>query len=188
MTENNNLQESDTTMDVHQKYTKAYVDILESYNAHYVNSSITKKTLKTKFFELINALMVCMIIVFIIAIVGTLFLIGFMVQKEYSSPLLLVNTMVPIISSLVTMSLAIIKLPKIIAKYLFDKNEDNSIGVIIKNIQEYEINIAKYEANKSKLNIDAANKVVTQQEDDNTFENLEETSNEENDNSIQTAM
>lgn len=48
-----------------------------------------------------------------------------------------------VISSLSTMILSISKLPKLIAKYLFNENEDRSMTEIIKNIQSYELKSAQ---------------------------------------------
>ncbi len=48
-----------------------------------------------------------------------------------------------VISSLSTMILSISKLPKLIAKYLFNENEDCSMTEIIKNIQSYELKSAQ---------------------------------------------
>lgn len=62
------------------------------------------------------------------------------------------------ISSFITMLLAIMKLPKIIARYLFNKKEDKLMAEIIKNIQKYEIKA---------VNIDKMSMLQTLSDNDN---------------------
>ncbi len=163
----------------HGEYTKAYVGILNTYKDQYGESSKSKKALKSDFFKMIKVLIYWMIAIFVIAVVGTIVLIGLMIGKKYTSTGLIINTMVPIVSSLVTMSISIIKLPKIIARYLFNKKEDNSIRDIIKNIQEYELTVLKYEKAENKLGIAAANKALQQEANDDEFEDVHVPENED---------
>ena len=169
----------DGTKSPHIRYTDAYIGILDTYKKQYGESSKNKKALKSDFFKMIKVLIYWMIAIFVIAVVGTIILIGLMIGKKYTSTGLIINTMVPIVSSLVTMSISIIKLPKIIARYLFNKKEDNSIRDIIKNIQEYEINVLKYEKAENKLGIAAANKALQQEANDDEFEDVHVPENED---------
>ena len=58
------------------------------------------------------------------------------------------TSVVSIISSLVTVTVAIFKLPKIVASYLFNKKEDNLMKEVISTIQNYEINAIELEVKK----------------------------------------
>lgn len=48
-----------------------------------------------------------------------------------------------LISAFTSMVVAVLNLPKIVAEYLFDKNEDNNMTQIIKGIQTYEVECEK---------------------------------------------
>lgn len=66
-----------------------------------------------------------------------------MVDKGNDSFPVVTGAITAVISSLSTMILSISKLPKLIAKYLFNENEDCSMTEIIKNIQSYELKSAQ---------------------------------------------
>lgn len=56
------------------------------------------------------------------------------------------------LSTFATMLISIFKLPQIIADYLFNKEEDQMMNEIIKNIQKYELDAVRIEKeNKKKL-------------------------------------
>lgn len=48
-------------------------------------------------------------------------------------------TLTPLVSSFGTIIISLLKLPEIIAKYLFNPQEDESAVAIVKNIQKYDI-------------------------------------------------
>ena len=66
-----------------------------------------------------------------------------MVNTKNDSFPIVTGAITAIISSLSTMMLSIIKLPELIAKYLFNEDEDHSMTEIIKNIQSYELKSAQ---------------------------------------------
>ena len=67
------------------------------------------------------------------------------------------------LSSFTTMLVSIFKLPQIIGDYLFNKDEDNQMIEIIKNIQQYEIDVDKQEKMAS---IDANDNIVPSEKSD----------------------
>lgn len=82
-------------------------------------------------------------ITFIIVI--SLIIIGLVVLLGNSSLEVITGSIVAVISSFVTMIVSIFKLPRIIAKYLFNKKEDDQMTRIIENIQKYELDAVKTE-------------------------------------------
>lgn len=77
-----------------------------------------------------------------------------MIYKNYSSAAIITGAITTIFSSFTTMVLSIFKLPKIIADYLFNKEEDKLMSEIIQNIQKYEIDAVKYELESIKLKLE----------------------------------
>ena len=88
----------------------------------------------------------CTIIFFMIfSFIGTLIFTFVLLFTINISPSIISGIIPVIISSFVTMLTAILKLPQIIANYLFNKDEDNQMVEIIKSIQQYEVDISKSE-------------------------------------------
>ena len=143
--------DSNNMQDTHDKYTKAYIDILNTYKVQISSSIEEKKKLKEKFFNVIKNVMYWLIFVFIITIIFSIILFGIMAYKNYDSIAVVTGAIATIISSFSTMIVSIFKLPKIVAEYLFNKEEDKSMDGIIKNIQQYEINAVKYELDKMNI-------------------------------------
>lgn len=69
-------------------------------------------------------------------------------RLDLESILGMVTVVVPAAVSLIV---ALIKIPKIIAKYLFDAREDNHVDSVIKNIQTYDATIFKIEVESGDL-------------------------------------
>lgn len=152
-------QEKDEALDAHGKYTDAYVGILNTYRTQ-IEKSITKKNeLKDKFFKVIRFVMIVLIVLFVISIIGSFFIFWTMIKLEYQSVAVITGAITAMMSSFATMILSIFKLPKIIGDYLFNKEEDQLMNEIIKNIQTYEIDavrlerIAQTDAEKEKANV-----------------------------------
>ena len=129
----------------HQKYTDAYIQILGTYDKYLSDSIINKKTLKHSFFEMIKKLLFLLTALFIFAIIASFLIFTVLIFINYQSVSVVTGAVTALISSFVTMLIAILKLPKIIAEYLFNKEEDDKMNDIIKNIQSYEISSEKYQ-------------------------------------------
>lgn len=140
-----------TVKGTHDKYTDAYVNILDTYRTQ-IDSSVTKKNgLKEYFFTAIKHIMYALTFLFITTIIGSFILFGLMIKFNYQSVSVITGSVSAIISSFVTMVLSIFKLPEIIANYLFNKEEDKLMSDIIKNIQTYELSAVKHDIEKAKL-------------------------------------
>ena len=129
----------------HGQYTQAYVNILDTYKTQ-INNSVTKKNeLKTMFFWLISIIMGLLTLLFIGSIIFSFIAFVLMIENNYESVSVIVGAVTGMITTLSTMILSIFKLPEIVANYLFNKEEDNQMVAIIKNIQEYELEAVKVE-------------------------------------------
>lgn len=80
------------------------------------------------------------------------------------------------LSSFATMLVSIFKLPQIIADYLFNKDEDNQMIEIIKNIQQYEIDAVKLEKTVS---IDAEKEIMSREKSDSEMKSSPNTTGEQ---------
>lgn len=154
----------------HDQYTEAYVGILNAYREQLSQSVQKKNDLKEEFFKAIRFIMFGLGVVFAIAVLFALAIMALMVIKNYSSAAALAGSMVSLISSFVTMVLAIYKLPKIIADYLFNKEEDQLMNGIMQNIQKYELEAVKTERMRGIASFDAAISELGKTEDDSEME------------------
>lgn len=143
MNNNNDGSQGNKKLDTHEEYTQAYINVLNTYNTQIENTMKSRNQLKRSFFYLIRLIMLGLIFLFFITIVISFLLFYLMVLRDYKSATVVTGAVTALISTFSTMLLSIFKLPRLIAKYLFNKNEDRSMSEIIKNIQQYEIESVK---------------------------------------------
>ena len=151
----NKKQPDELSKSTHDRYTKIYIEILESYKKYIDNSVASKINLKNNFFITIQAIMMIMTASFVIILVLSIVIIAIMTYLNKNSAHIITNSIVAIISSFVTMVLSLLKLPQIIADYLYNKDEDEQMNKIIGNIQIYELNAVKEEKMLEKAKVDA---------------------------------
>ncbi len=151
----NKKQPDELSKSTHDRYTKIYIEILESYKKYIDNSVASKINLKNNFFITIQAIMMIMTASFVIILVLSIVIIAIMTYLNKNSAQIITNSIVAIISSFVTMVLSLLKLPQIIADYLYNKDEDEQMNKIIGNIQTYELNAVKEEKMLEKAKVDA---------------------------------
>ncbi len=108
-------------------------EFLKAYTYDFKNKSTQKITLKKCFFILI------MIIFFIILLIPVFEIIFFSSHNNIAS------FIVSIIGSFIELFTAFLVLPKIIAEYLFNKEEDNNMVTIIEKMQIYNLKKIKEE-------------------------------------------
>lgn len=135
MIQNNEQNEKmDDQKTTHEKYTDVYVDFLTQYKIQLSSSMSTKNILKGCFFGVIVFVMLVVVVAFLVVVWR-----AFDLLKLNSSIETVTASAVSIVSSFVTVIVAILKLPQIVASYLFNKEEDNLMKEVISNIQNYEI-------------------------------------------------
>jgi len=149
-----NENDDDKIQGTHDKYTNAYVNILNAYQDQISSSVIKKNELKERFFTTIKKMMIWLTWIFACTLGLSLILFGIMIFNNYNSVPIITGAITTILSSFTTMILSIFKLPEIIANYLFNKKEDKLMSEIIQNIQKYEIDAVKYELDNLKFELE----------------------------------
>lgn len=120
------------------KHSKSYSDLLNIYVRATKRNTIIKDILKILFFVITMGALITIVVVFCITLNSAYNLLKNLEDINTISieAILSVATIViPAISSLIV---AFIKIPKIIAKYLFNVQEENYMDSIIKNIQNHD--------------------------------------------------
>ncbi len=112
---------------------KLFNYFLDAYTESFEDKSSQKIKLKKYFFILI-------MIIFFIIILMPVFVIIFFSQQNH-----LANFIVTIVGSFIELFTAFLVLPKIIAEYLFNKEEDNNMVTIIEKMQMYNLENIKEE-------------------------------------------
>lgn len=120
------------------KHSISYSDLLEIYVSSARWNVIIRNVLKILFFVITMGCLVTVVCIFCRSINYS-----FSIFERYSISsditweviVSVVTVLVPTISSLIV---AFLKIPQIIAKYLFNIEEDNLMNSIIKNIQKYD--------------------------------------------------
>lgn len=120
------------------KHSISYSDLLEIYVSSARWNVIIRNVLKILFFVITMGCFVIVVYIFCCSINYS-----FSIFERYSTSsditweviVSVVTVLVPTISSLIV---AFLKIPQIIAKYLFNIEEDNLMNSIIKNIQKYD--------------------------------------------------
>ena len=126
----------------HEEYTQTYIEILNTYKEQISSSVENKNELKRRFFGVIKFMLMFL---FVASILISFFIFVKMINQQYQSVAVITGAVTAILSSFATMVLSIFKLPKIIADYLFNKEEDKLMNEVIKNIQKYEIDAVRLE-------------------------------------------
>lgn len=137
--ENVNIIESDESEDIsnatefrrqerenYLKVDEQFKQFLSDFVSNQNEKDNQKRKLKESFFWFI---MVC----FSILIVSPIGVLGLIIWGKLSD----VSAVGAIVSILIELVSAILVLPKIIAEYLFDKEEDKNMMDLIKNMQDY---------------------------------------------------
>lgn len=117
------------------KHSKSYSDLLDVYVQSVQLNMRLKKWFKILFFAITMTILVAIVVIFALSLVYAC--------KKYSK---INNINIEAIASIVTIILpsicsliiAFIKIPEIIAKYLFNIQEDKYMNSVIKNIQDYD--------------------------------------------------
>lgn len=120
------------------KHSKNYSKLLDIY----VDSAKQNITMKKWFKIIFFIVTICSLVVIVILFFATLLYAFFSFNKfnnlsevTFEAILSIITIVIPVISSLI---IAFIKIPEIIAQYLFNAKEDEYMSLIIKNIQDYD--------------------------------------------------
>lgn len=135
--ENSLIQENPQSIEA-LKHSKSYSKLLDIYVISTKRNVVIKNILKILFFIITMGSLIAVVFIFYWTLKYAFNIIGeFENLNDISleAVLSIVTIILPAISSLIV---AFLKIPKIIAKYLFNIEEDNFMNSVIKNIQEYD--------------------------------------------------
>lgn len=126
-----------------------YTDLLKFYIKNVRISNILKIVLKISFFIIIILIMVVLSLFFGYSIYKSFEIIDnldiLQDNSKHNSIESIIGVIGTLISSFTTLLVSIIKLPEIIAKYLFNRKEEAHMSKIIENIQNYDVQIYSIE-------------------------------------------
>lgn len=111
-------------------HEKAHSELLDAYAKYQINSLSSKQAYKTIFFYLCSFLLVLPLLFLI--------LICILIYHGYVD-LLSDTTLISIVGTIVTFISNIVILPKIIAEYCFNKQEDAVVATIFTNAQKHDV-------------------------------------------------
>lgn len=127
------------------EHTKRYTDLLDTFNKNIKSSNNLKNKLKASFFCFIVLLMMALTILFIYSVIKCFEIIKDVNSYRMVSVENIIGPIISIIPSLVTMLTSLVKLPKIIAEYLFNSQEDKDMVSLIEKIQSYDVQMYSLE-------------------------------------------
>lgn len=153
------------------EHTKKYTMLLGDYITHTKESNNIKNRYKQIFFFVILGMMVVLVALFFISVFKSFNMLKTLSGNAVAVVAGVVTTM---ISSFVTMVVSIFKLPKIIAEYLFNPEEDKNMGTIIRYIQKYDVSMYKIQKDIEDSNVNRVLEVDLLDECDGVPENLRE--------------
>lgn len=132
------------TSEEYGKHTRKYTKLLKNYISHTKSANKIKNDYKIIFFWIIIAIMNALTLAFLISLCSVLFIIIYLSISKKPIPMeSIIGLMTTVVSSFVTMLVSLFKLPKIIAKYLFNPEEDKNMATVIGHIQTYDIGMYK---------------------------------------------
>lgn len=140
-----------TNESVYIKHNKKYSHLLDVFIKNTKASNRLKNRLKVLFFVIIILIMVALCFLFGYSVYSTFKIIKDLDAANNESTESIVGAVVSIVPSLATMLVSLIKLPKIIAEYLFNPQEDENMVKIIGQIQNYDLQMYNLEQQANKL-------------------------------------
>lgn len=159
------------------KHSISYSDLLEIYVSSVRCNVIIRNILKILFFVITMGCLVTVVYFFCRSINYSFSIfVRFNNASDITWEVIVsvVTVLVPTISSLIV---AFLKIPKIIAEYLFNINEDNLMNSIIKNIQKYDKVMFAMEHDVEEL-LKKHKKLTEETEDEEIEESPKETKGE----------
>ena len=129
----------DLNKEDHESRSDGYTKLIENYAKGIRRNTWAKFIMKIVFFVIVMCVLGGLSYTFYYAITYTISMIQNMIKSNHISFNMIAATLTPLVSSFGTIIISLLKLPEIIAKYLFNPQEDESAIAIVKNIQRYDI-------------------------------------------------
>lgn len=126
-------------------HTKKYTTLLENYINYTQKSGKIKNGYKKWFFRIIMAIMIALCSIFIWSVYQAFITFDKVSAMQSNVLETVISIVTTVITSFVTMLVSLFELPKVIAKYLFDPEEDKNMTKIIEQIQTYDTSMYSME-------------------------------------------
>lgn len=120
------------------KHSQTYSELLSTYTKATKRSVLIRDILKILFFAITIGSLATIVVVFCITLHHSFKLFDSFKSINEISLEGILSTMTIIIPSICSLVVAFIKIPEIIAEYLFNTEEENYMNSIIKNIQDHD--------------------------------------------------
>lgn len=143
--EEGNPQEKKKENTEYLEHTKKYTDLLDGFIKNTKSATVLKNELKIAFFVIIVLIMFILAGLFVYSIYKAFDIIKSLETPKNDATESIIGAVISIIPSLATMLVSLIKLPEIIAQYLFNLEEDKNMVAIIEKIQNYDIQMYSLE-------------------------------------------
>lgn len=127
------------------KHSGIYTKILNEYYESIKRSLILKNLLKIIFFIITMVAFGVVVYIFSKSLTDVYELLKSLLEKEKVNTESIIGMITIVVPAACSLIVALVKIPKIIAKYLFNKEEDNYISKIIKDIQDYDRDVLSIE-------------------------------------------
>lgn len=139
--------DSRTNASEYRKHTEKYTEILGNYATYTKTSNDMKACYKKIFFWAVMGILFALAAVFFYSVHGAFEVMKALPDTEENIPIEnIVGAAAAVISSSVTVLAAVLKLPKIIAEYLFNPEEDKGMAQVIGQIQKNDTDMYSIES------------------------------------------
>lgn len=139
--------DSRTNVSEYRKHTKKYTKILGNYAVYTKSSNDMKTCYKKIFFWAVMGILFALAAVFLYSVHGAFEVMKALPDTKDKIPMEnIVGAAAAVISSSVTVLAAVLKLPKIIAEYLFNPEEDKGMAQVIGQIQKNDTDMYSIES------------------------------------------
>lgn len=128
----------------------SYTDLLQHYVGNMRRNARAKYWMKIIFYVIVMLILFGLSCIFIYSVKNTTMIIQGMMKSGKVSFNDTIPVLTPLISAFATIIVSIMKLPEIIAKYLFHPEEDKSAVQIVGAIQKYDLDMYPLEHNVDK--------------------------------------
>lgn len=136
-----------TNVSEYRKHTKKYTEILGNYVTYTKSSNDMKARYKKIFFWAIMGILFALAAVFLYSVHSAFEVMKALPDTKDNIPMEnIIGAAAAVISSSVTVLAGVLKLPKIIAEYLFNPEEDKGMAQVIGQIQKNDTHMYSIES------------------------------------------
>lgn len=145
------------------KHSKSYSKLLEIYVESVQENIKIKRRHKNFFFNITMGILLIIVLIFALTLIYAAINFSKFDNLNGVSLEAILSIITVLVPSMTSLIVAFIKIPEIIAEYLFNIQEDNYMNSVIKNIQDYDKSMFDIE---QKMNKDLENERPDEIQDD----------------------